>query len=66
MKLEEIANNEILEINSKVIHKTTFEVGTYIGECLGYGKCKIDYGNGEYPQPKRNIMKIIFSDSNGC
>lgn len=60
MKLQEIKNDDILELNSKVIHKTTFEVGTYLGECLGFGKCKIDYGDGNaYPQPKRNIMEIV-------
>jgi hypothetical protein len=61
MKLEEIKNDEILKKNTKVIHKTTLEVGIYLGECLGYGKCNIDYGDGSsYPQPKRNIMKIVF------
>jgi hypothetical protein len=60
MELIKVNNSDVLELNSKVIHKTTLEVGTYKGECLGFGKCKIDYGDGiEYPQPKRNIMKIV-------
>jgi hypothetical protein len=63
MELIKIENSDILELNSKVIHKTTLEVGTYKGECLGFGKCKIDYGNGEYPQPKRNIMKIVSHEN---
>lgn len=60
MKLKELKNDDVLTPNSKVIHKTTLEIGTYLGECLGYGKCKIDYGDGNaYPQPKRNIMEIV-------
>lgn len=60
MKLIEIKNSDILLVGNKVIHKKTLEVGSYLGECLGYGKCKVDYGDGnQYPQPKRNIMKIV-------
>jgi len=59
MQLQEIKDRDVLTFGAKVIHRTTLEVGEYVGECLGFGKCKIVYGDkGWYPQPKRNIMLI--------
>lgn len=61
METRQVLINEILPVGSKVIHNTTKEIGTVIGECLGYGKCKVVYKEGEmwYPQPKRNISVVI-------
>jgi len=61
MKTRQILQNEILPIGTKVIHNTTKEVGVVLGECLGFGKAKVEYKEGEmwYPQPKRNISVIL-------
>lgn len=61
MHLEKINPNDDVPVGSKVIHRTTLEVGEVIGESMGWGKCKVKYPVNEmwYPQPKRNIMLII-------
>ena len=60
MNLREIDKRETLVIGTKVIHKTTLEVGEVAGESVGFGKCKVIYPTSKmwYPQPIRNIMII--------
>jgi len=61
MKTRSINNDEIIPIGSKVIHSLTNEIGVVVGECLGFGKCKVQYSENTmwYPQHKRNIKIII-------
>ena len=60
MKLIETKPNQTIKIGTKVIHKTTMEVGEVIDSCLGFGRCKVVYPPSKiwYPQPIRNIMII--------
>ena len=61
MKARQVMQDEILPIGTKVVHNATKEVGIVVGECLGFGKVRVEYEEGKmwYPQPKRNISVIL-------
>jgi hypothetical protein len=62
LSLKKIDPKDILPEGSKVIHTSTLEVGTYLGEGLNPAVCRVKYSTGEYPQPKRTIMQIITQE----